>query len=80
MDRYADYSSIGDVIGVLLEFSKEGDGTLTFYKNGHSMGKCYDRIPPNTYYPVVALSSQHREVSISLNSRAKIPQRSGRSR
>ena len=57
LERYGDYSAIGDVIGVFLEFSKEGDGTLTFYRNGVTNGKCFDCIPPGTYYPCVALSS-----------------------
>ena len=57
MERYGDYSAIGDTIGVLLEFNKEGLGTLTFYKNGKSFGVCFDQMPPNTYYPCVALSS-----------------------
>jgi len=65
---------------VLLEFSKEGDATLSFFKNGEPKGKCYDRIPPNTYYPVVCLSNPHREVVVSLNSRAKIPAKLARSR
>lgn len=64
---------------MLLEFSKEGDGTLSFFKNGEPKGKCYERIPPNTYYPVLALSNPHREVVVSLNSRAKIPQKHARS-
>ena len=80
MERYGDYSAIGDTIGVLLEFSKEGEGSLTFYKNGVTNGKCFDGIPPGTYYPCVALSSQGREVAITLNSRAKLPQRGGRER
>ena len=81
MERYGDYSAIGDTIGVLLEFNKEGLGSLTFYKNGKSFGVCFhESMPPNTYYPCVALSSQGREVIISLNSKAKIPlTRSGRS-
>ena len=57
MERYGDYSAIGDTIGVLLEFNKEGQGSLTFYKNGKTFGMCYDGMLPNTYYPCVALSS-----------------------
>ena len=80
MERYGDYSAIGDTIGVLLEFNKEGLGSLTFFKNGKSFGVCFEQMPPNTYYPCVALSSQGREVIVSLNSKAKIPlTRSGRS-
>ena len=45
MDRYGDYSAIGDTIGVLLEFGRDGLGTLTFYKNGKSFGVCFDRLP-----------------------------------
>ena len=79
MERYGDYSAIGDTIGVLIEFNKEGFGSLTFYKNGKSFGMCYDGMPPNTYYPCIALSSQGREVIITLNSKAKLPaSRSGR--
>ena len=79
MERYGDYSAIGDTIGVLIEFNKEGYGSLTFFKNGKTFGMCYDGMPPNTYYPCIALSSQGREVIITLNSKAKIPSsRSGR--
>ena len=73
MERYGDYSAIGDVIGVLLEFNKEGSASLTFFKNGKTFGMCFDGMPPNTYYPCVALTSSSREVICSLNSRAKIP-------
>ena len=73
MDRYGDYSAIGDTIGVLLEFGRDGLGTLTFYKNGKSFGVCFDRLPAQTYYPCVALSSAGREVNITLNSNAKMP-------
>ena len=80
MERYGDYSAIGDTIGVLIEFNKEGFGSLTFYKNAKSFGMCYDGMPPNTYYPCIALSSQGREVIITLNSKAKIPFPSSRGR
>ena len=75
LERYGDYSAIGDSIGVLLEFTKDGEASLSFYKNGTPMGKSFDGIPANTYYPCVALSSQSREVIITLNSRAKLPGR-----
>ena len=68
-EHYGDYSSIGDTIGVLLEFGKDGTGNLTFYKNGRSEGLCFSGLPPNTYYPCVALSGN--DVVVTLNSKAK---------
>ena len=76
-ETYGDYSSIGDTIGVLLEFVKDGTANLTFYKNGRSVGICYSGIPNATYYPCIALSAMSgNEVIVSLNSKAKQPVRS----
>ena len=75
MERYGDYGQIGDVIGVLLEFNKEGLATISFYKNGRSFGPCYERMPAQTYYPCVALASPGQDVIISLDSKAKVPPR-----
>jgi len=77
MGNYAEYSSIGDTIGVLLEFNKEGFGTLAFYKNGRPFGQCYTGLPPHTYFPCIALAGN--DVVITLNSKAKMPTRIGRS-
>lgn len=44
-ENYGDYSSIGDTIGVLLEFSKDGTAMITFYKNGRTVGACYSGMP-----------------------------------
>ena len=73
MEHYGDYSSIGDTIGVLLEFSREGTASLTFYKNGRSEGLCFSGMPPQTYFPCVALAGT--DVVVTLNSKAKLPQR-----
>jgi len=73
MEHYGDYSSIGDVIGVLLEFNKEGVASLTFFKNGRTMGMCYSGLPLQSYFPCVALAGN--DVIITLNSKAKLPQR-----
>ena len=58
---YGDYSSIGDSIGVLLEFNKVGIATLSFYKNGQSFGIAYDNIQPGMYFPFVSLNGQGRQ-------------------
>ena len=64
----ADFSQIGDVIGVLLDFNKTGHAKLTFYRNGKSLGTCFDGIGPGTYYPCVSLAPQGRECIVTLNS------------
>ena len=79
VERYGgDYASIGDTIGVLLDFSKDGFASLSYYKNGRMVGMAWDKLPPQTYYPCVAIKTSGREVSVTLNSRAKLPAKSGR--
>jgi len=76
-ETYGDYSSIGDTIGILLDFGKDGTASLTYYKNKSTVGVCYSGMPPATYYPCIALSAMSgNEVIVSLNSKAKQPQRS----
>ena len=52
---YGDYTKIGEVIGVLLEFNEAGIGNLTFYRNGVTLGKAFDNLSAGMYYPCVSL-------------------------
>ena len=69
--EYGGFSKINDTVGVLLEF-KDSVGTLSFYRNNQFLGVAFENIPPGTYYP--AVSMYYGEVSVTLNSRAQIPQ------
>jgi hypothetical protein len=46
---------IGEIVGVLFEFDAKGLGHLSFFKNSKLIGKAFDNIPADTYYPVVSL-------------------------
>lgn len=60
---YGDYSKIGEKIGVLLEFNSNGTCNLSFYRNGLNLGRAFDNIPANTYYPCVSmLNNEETEV------------------
>ena len=43
------------MVGVLLEFNKDGVGSLSFYLNGILLGKAFDNMAAGTYYPSVTM-------------------------
>lgn len=80
---YGDYSSRGEVIGVLLELSQQ-DGlnymTLTYYRNGKNLGHAYqqEHIYEGLIYPCVSLlNNQETDVRVTLIPCAKIPDDDG---
>jgi hypothetical protein len=59
-----DSFTINDIVGVLLEFKKEGL-QVTFYKNKIFLGVAYSKIPENYFYPAVSLGIAGSKVQIS---------------
>ena len=51
-DPYSVSSTVGDVIGVGVNFS---DRSIEFFKNGTSMGTAFSGIQPAKYYPAVGI-------------------------
>lgn len=51
---FGGYSKIGSVVGILLEFVN-GEGQLTFYRDGENLGTPIKNIPAGCYYPCVSL-------------------------
>mmetsp|Transcript_43391 Transcript_43391/g.51032 ORF Transcript_43391/g.51032 Transcript_43391/m.51032 type:complete len:182 (+) Transcript_43391:1-546(+) len=50
LSTFGGMCKIGDIIGVLLEFTN-GIGSLFFYKNKMFVGRAFDNLPKGTYYP-----------------------------
>lgn len=67
---YGDYSKLNEIIGVLLEFrASDGVASLTYFRNGNSLGKAFENIPPGTYYPLVSMfNNEATDVQITLQS------------
>lgn len=67
---YGDYSKLNEVIGVLLEFRvSDGVGSLSFFRNGTSLGKAFENIPPGMYFPCISMfNNEATDVQISLQS------------
>ena len=63
----------GDVYGTLLEFDGEGKGSLTFFRNGASMGQLFTEIAAGEYYPCISLG--HGSNTVTLNSRPTMPEK-----
>lgn len=61
-EDYGEGASTGDVIGVRLEF-KDSKGTLSFSKNGVSLGNAFCDVPPGVH-PVVSLNYPKIQVSL----------------
>ena len=59
-----DSFNINDIVGVLLEFKKEGL-QISFYKNKMLLGSPYKNIPDNFFYPAVSLGIVGSKVQIS---------------
>ena len=59
-----DSFNINDIVGVLLEFKKEGL-YISFYKNKMLLGTPYKNIPENFFYPAVSLGIVGSKVQIS---------------
>lgn len=59
-----DSFTINDIVGVLLEFKKEGL-QISFYKNKLLLGSPYKNIPDNFFYPAVSLGIVGSKVQIS---------------
>lgn len=69
--QYGGYCSMGDKIGVLLEFnSEDSSGTLSYYRNGTIVEKAFD-LPPAQYYPAVCIVTG--DAQVTLNPNVKIP-------
>jgi hypothetical protein len=55
-------------VGVLFEFDGKGLGQLSFYRNSKLVGKAFDSIPADTYYPCVSLlNNEDTNVQVTLN-------------
>jgi len=56
---YGDYSKMGEELGVELKFNTKGDSvSLTFYRNGKTLGTCFESIPVTPgqkIYPCISL-------------------------
>ena len=59
-----DSFNINDIVGVLLEFKKDGL-QISFYKNKMLLGSPYKNIPENFFYPAVSLGIVGSKVQIS---------------
>ena len=59
-----DSFNINDIVGVLLDFKKEGL-QISFYKNKMLLGSPYKNIPENYFYPAVSLGIVGSKVQIS---------------
>jgi hypothetical protein len=59
-----DSYTINDIVGVLLEFKKEGL-EISFYKNKILVGVAYTKIPENYFYPAISLGIAGSKVQIS---------------
>ena len=67
---YGSAAKIGDIIGILLEFSL-GIGSLSFYKNGTKYGVAFNNLSEGIYYPAVSMFCG--EVQITLDPKAQKP-------
>lgn len=72
MEKFGPSCKNGDTIGVLLEFKANGQGELTVFKNGASIGKLYDDIPAGEYFPCLSINRGSNVAT--LNSKARMPQ------
>ena len=72
MEKFAPTTKAGDTIGVLLEFNPDnGQGTLTFFINGGSVGQAFTDIKADEYYP--CLSVNYGKNVVNLNASARMP-------
>ena len=63
----ADTSGTGDVYGIALDLDA---GTMTYYKNGTSLGQAHSGMRADTYAPVAALYNQANYDSYNFGQRA----------
>jgi len=65
---YGDYSKLNEVIGVLLEFrAVDGVASLTYFRNGNTLGKAFENIPVGTYFPCISMfNNEGTDVQITL--------------
>ena len=59
----------GDSVGVLVQFNKNKEATLTMYRNNVGMGVCFKNVKGEVR-PVFGIGS---EGQISLDTRAQVP-------
>ena len=72
MEKFCDTTKVGDVIGLLLEFDPDnGQGQITFFINGASVGKAFENIKEGEYYPCLSLN--YGSNIVTLNSSARMP-------
>ncbi len=58
---YADKSTIGDTIGVLILFrEEESKAAMYFFRNRMSLGLAFDNIPGTLIFPCVSLRNNEQ--------------------
>lgn len=56
-NRYGEYWSAGDVIGVILDLETK---TISFYRNGKDMGVAFSNVEGEAFYPAVSLHKRQK--------------------